>query len=244
MNPTVSETSKLAAIRKTDLADERIERDEQRVRCDRLVAGQRVEQRGLAGVRVTDQRHGGHRGLVPTLAQLRSTPANAESMSLARMLIAVTDAPAVRFQLGFARASRADAAAQPRERGVRTDQARHQVLQLRELDLQLALHASARGARRCRESTACDRPLCESRAFSRLRSCAGDSSLSKITTSARDLVARRRERFDLAAAEERRRIRLRRDPAAHAARPAHPPQPQDRRARRANVPDRIVGKGR
>ena len=48
-----------------------------------------------------------------------------------------------------------------------------------------------------------------SSAPSRLRSCAGLSSLSKMTTSAPQLVARRGERLDLAAAEERRRIRLR-----------------------------------
>ena len=49
---------KLAAIRQPHLSHQRIERDEERVGRDGLVTGQRVEERGLAGVRVTDQRDG------------------------------------------------------------------------------------------------------------------------------------------------------------------------------------------
>ena len=48
------------------------------------------------------------------------------------------DAAAIRFELGFAGAPRADAAAKPRQRFARSDQPRQQVLQLRQLDLQLA----------------------------------------------------------------------------------------------------------
>ena len=56
------------------------------------------------------------------------------------------DAPAVGFELGFAGASRADAAAQPRQRRAGADEPRQQVFQLRELHLQLAF-ARPRAAR-------------------------------------------------------------------------------------------------
>src|SRR3954467_13415712 len=48
------------------------------------------------------------------------------------------DAAAIGFQLGLARAARADAAAEPRQGVAGPDQQRQQVFQLRELDLQLA----------------------------------------------------------------------------------------------------------
>ena len=49
----------------------------------------------------------------------------------------VTDATPVGFQLGFARAARADSAAQARQRLRRSGQARQPVLELRQLDLKL-----------------------------------------------------------------------------------------------------------
>ena len=64
----------LAPIRQPHLADERIERDEQRVRRDRVAAGQRVEQRRLAGVGVADERDRRDGRLVAPLAQLRAAP--------------------------------------------------------------------------------------------------------------------------------------------------------------------------
>src|SRR5204863_2747637 len=51
---------------------------------------------------------------------------------------AMADTAAVRLQLGFAGAQGADPAALPRQRVARSDQPRHQVLELRQLDLQLA----------------------------------------------------------------------------------------------------------
>src|SRR5687767_3246571 len=50
----------------------------------------------------------------------------------------MTDAPPIRFELRFAGSSCADAAAETRERGVRPHETRHQVLELGELDLELA----------------------------------------------------------------------------------------------------------
>src|SRR5207253_4821123 len=56
------------------------------------------------------------------------------------------DPAAIGFELRLARPARADAPAEPRERVAGADQPRQQVLQLRELDLQLAF-ARARPAR-------------------------------------------------------------------------------------------------
>ena len=50
----------------------------------------------------------------------------------------MADVPAIDFELGFARAARADAAAEARQPVAGSDEPRHQVLQLRELDLELA----------------------------------------------------------------------------------------------------------
>ena len=47
--------------------------------------------------------------------------------------------PPIHLELGLARAARADAAAEPRQRGAGADQPRQQVFQLGQLDLQLAL---------------------------------------------------------------------------------------------------------
>ena len=61
MKPTVSLSSSGAAVGQHHLADQRIQRDEQRVRGLGRGLGQAIEERGLAGVRVADERDGGHR---------------------------------------------------------------------------------------------------------------------------------------------------------------------------------------
>ncbi len=127
----------LAAVGQPHLADERIERDEQRVRRFRVRARQHVEQRRLAGVGVADERDRRHRRLVAPLAQLRAPLPHLLDVFGDRV-DARADAPAIGLELRFAGAPRADAAAEPRQRGARADQPRQQVLQLRELDLQLA----------------------------------------------------------------------------------------------------------
>jgi hypothetical protein len=136
---------KLAAIRQRDAADEGIQRHEERVRRGRVTAGQGVEQRRLAGVRVADERDGRHGGLVTALAQLRPAPADRVDF-LREDADAVADAPAIGFQFGLAGTERADPAARPRQRVARADEPRHEVLELRELDLQLAF-AGARAPR-------------------------------------------------------------------------------------------------
>jgi len=74
---------------------------------------------------------------VPAFAELRAAPPHLLDVGADRVN-ARADAPAIGFELRFTGASRADAAAEPRQRVARADQPRQQVLQLRELDLQLA----------------------------------------------------------------------------------------------------------
>ena len=115
---------------------------------------------------------------------------------------------AIGFELGFAGAARADAAAQPRQRRAGADQPRQQILQLRELDLQLAF-ARPRAPREDVEN--------ELRAVDDL---AADLVFDLPQLRGRQLVveddevgarfgARGGERLDLAGAEKRRRIGLR-----------------------------------
>ena len=102
--------------------------------------GEGVEERRLAGVGVADDGDDG---------ELAPLPPAAADLPLAREVgdapvevgDAVADAPAVDFQLRLARPASADAARQPRERVVALAEARKEVLELRELDLQLAVGA-------------------------------------------------------------------------------------------------------
>ena len=102
-----------------------------------MIPRQLVEQRRLARVRVADERHRGYIRLVPALAEL-SAPA-ADDVDLASEAAdAMADPAAVGLELRFTRSAGADAAAQPRQRRAGADEARQKVLQLCELDLQLA----------------------------------------------------------------------------------------------------------
>ena len=139
MNPTVSDTSSSRRSGRADPPHERVERHEQRVGGDgRLRPRQQVEQRRLARVGVADQRHRRHRRLLAPLAQLQPAPAHLLDLA-ARVADALADLAPVGLELRFARAARADAAAQARQPVAAADQPRQQVLQLRQLDLQLAL---------------------------------------------------------------------------------------------------------
>ena len=72
--PTVSERTTVVPLRQLDAAERRVERGEQAVVGEDLGAGQRVEQRRLAGIGVADQRHD---GLAGALAALRAAGAGA-----------------------------------------------------------------------------------------------------------------------------------------------------------------------
>ena len=145
------------AVAQLDLAARGVERREQLVlRQRRLGAGERVEQRALAGVGVADDGDrreqapvAGPRSRLALLAHLLD--ALLELVDCSRMI-----AP-VGLQLALAGSPRADAALGPREVGPEAGQARQLVLQLGELDLEAALVGAARAGRRCRGSGRCGR---------------------------------------------------------------------------------------
>ena len=58
MKPTVSDSTAFEPCGRSDGANGRIERGEQRVLGEHAGAGQRVEQRRFAGIGVADERHG------------------------------------------------------------------------------------------------------------------------------------------------------------------------------------------
>ena len=127
----------LAPIRQTHLSHQRIERHEQRVGRGGRFIRQPVEQRRLAGVGVADERDGRHGPLLTPLPQLRSPLPHLIDLALNR-LNPPANPPAVGLELRLARASRADAAAEARQRRRGADESREQILQLRELHLPLA----------------------------------------------------------------------------------------------------------
>ena len=121
---------------------ERIERGKELVGRQRPRTGEAIEQRGLAGVGVADQRH------AQGLAALAGTTARAALaihllQPFAHLADLVVDHPAVQLQLGFAgAAAHTDTAALALEVGPHPHQARGLVLQPGKLDLQLALVAA------------------------------------------------------------------------------------------------------
>ena len=143
MKPTVSASTTPvppgSAMRRTV----GIERREQLVGDVGVGAGERVEQRRLAGVGVADERDAtapeSARALrAPGLALLRDLlEALAEQRSTRLPMQA-----AVGLELRFAGTAQADAAALALEVGPAAHQARGHVLELRELDLQLAFVAA------------------------------------------------------------------------------------------------------
>ncbi len=118
----------------------RVERLEQPVADGYTGVGERVEKRRLAGVRVARKRDCGRFGPPPFL------PADvALAAQLAQPAAEEGDAPAreapVGLELRLARAAGADAAAEPLEVLPQPPHPRQVVLELRELDLELALGA-------------------------------------------------------------------------------------------------------
>ena len=229
MNPTVSETSSSRRSGQPHPADQRIEGDEQGVRRHRLVAGQRVEERGLAGVGVADQRHGRHRGLVPPLPRLGATAADARRSPSTTMLTRwrmrrrsvssfVSPGPGCRCRRRAATARRSH----PTSRGIR-------YCSCASSTCSLPSRVRARLAKMSRMSCVRSSTL-RSSAFSRLRSCAGLSSLSKIDDVG--VESRRRQPRAVRACRCRGRSR---DPAsaAPASRAARRPRPRPTPVRRA-----------
>jgi hypothetical protein len=132
-----------------------IERREQLVGRISVGTRQPIEERGLAGVGVAHQRDGRH--FLP-LAFLPRRLALLQHFldAVVQRLDALADQATVGLELRFARAAQADAAAALAvEVGPAAHQARGHVLELRQLDLQLALEgARALGENREDESAA------------------------------------------------------------------------------------------
>ena len=117
-----------------------IERGEELVFREHGGVGERVEQRALARVGVPDDgddRHPGAVALPPAGGAVAGEPVDARL----QRGDALAHAAAVHFQLGLARSTPADAAGQPRERVVAAHQPRQEILELRQLHLELAVGA-------------------------------------------------------------------------------------------------------
>ena len=139
----------LAVAREAQPAARRIERREELVLGEHVRVGERVEERGLAGVGVADDGEHRQAAVVPLLAPELAARAERLDAPLERG-DPVAHAAAVDLELRLAGAAPADAAGEARERVVAADEARVEVLELGELDLELAVGATGRAARRCR----------------------------------------------------------------------------------------------
>ena len=150
MNPTVSARATREAAGEREPPDRRIERREEAVLDEHPGARQAVHERRLAGVRVADERDRGERD-APALVAMdpprrrrrerrRSTAMRSRTRRRSTSSC-VSPGPRV-----------ADAAADAREVRPLARQARQQVLELRQLHLQLALGLRARCAKMSRMS--------------------------------------------------------------------------------------------
>ena len=127
-----------AVVGQIDIAHHRVQRGEQLVLHQHVRAGQRVEQRGFAGVGIAHQRDGGLALLFP--AGAAQIPVALELLQIALQIVdALADAPAIHLQTRFAGAAGADAAAQTGHGRALTGQPGQAILHLRQLHLQLAL---------------------------------------------------------------------------------------------------------
>ena len=137
MNPTVSDSRTWRRLGSSIARKLGIERGEHARRLQHLRAGEPVEQRALAGVGVAHQRHRRHRHRLAPLALLVAHAAHRFEIEL-ELIDAALNPAAVGFELRFAGAAGADAAAQLRHGFASPGQPRQHVLELRQLHLQLA----------------------------------------------------------------------------------------------------------
>jgi hypothetical protein len=126
------------AIRQHDSARGGIQRGEHAVVHIGLRARQHIQQGGLACVGVADDGTAGEGQFAPRAALVDALAAEFFDF-VAQVRDALADASLVDLQFRLARTARADAAAQTRQGDPFARQARHQVQQLREFDLQRAL---------------------------------------------------------------------------------------------------------
>ena len=112
---------------------------------EHLRAGDRVEERAFAGIGVADESDGGHGNRFAALALLPARRGGRIRAIELELIDAALNAAAIGFELGFAGAASADAAAELRHGFAAAGEARQHVFELGELDLKLAF-AGARVA--------------------------------------------------------------------------------------------------
>jgi len=128
----------LAAAGQLEGAEFGIESGKHARGCEDPGAGERVEERALAGVGVSDQGDGGDGNGLAALALLLADAADGVEVEL-ELVDAALDLAPVGFKLGFAGAAGADAAAELGHGFAAAGEAREHVFKLREFDLELAL---------------------------------------------------------------------------------------------------------
>ena len=141
MNPTVSATTTARAPGEADAAHRRIERGEELIGDVGIRAGERIEQRRLAGVGVADERQRGHRDLRAGLTAGGTLLLDFQEPPREQAHPLRDDAP-VGLELRLAGPAQADAALLALEVGPAAHQAAADMLQLRQLHLELALVAA------------------------------------------------------------------------------------------------------
>ena len=150
MNPTVSVTMTLALAGEPQAPRGGVEGREHLVGDVHLGAGERAQQGALAGVGVAHDGQDRHRAPSPPLPPVLALRGELLQLAL-EPGHAVAGAPAVDLQLRLARAPAPDAAGKARQRHLGPlREPRQQVLELGQLDLQLAVAGWSRAARRCR----------------------------------------------------------------------------------------------
>src|SRR6266566_5556864 len=118
------------------LARQRVERGEQAILDEHVLTGDGFEQTRLAGIGVADE--GGGRQIAATLPLIGTMLGDVFEPLLEHRDLATNDAP-VGFQLRFAGTSESDATANTRQVRPHAGEPRQQVLELRQLHLELRL---------------------------------------------------------------------------------------------------------
>lgn len=130
-----------AARRQCDVADGRVQSRKHSGVGGDLGPGQPVEERRFSGIGISGQRHRGQGNRLP-LSSLNS-PAAADGFEiLFEGLDAPGDLAPVGFELRFTGSAGSDAASQPGHRGTAPGKAGKQVIELRQLHLQLPFSSS------------------------------------------------------------------------------------------------------
>ena len=154
-NPTVSANTTSPTPANFDPPHGGIERREQLVGDEAVRAGQRIEQRRLAGIGIADQRDRRHRHFAPHMAAGVALPVQF-LQARAQSANAFGDQAPIGLQLGFARAAQPDAALLSLKVGPASDQARGQMRKLRQVPLAACPRNCAHAARRCLKSNRYD----------------------------------------------------------------------------------------